>query len=142
MGEDVTLFYEDEGKFSKKLRGGQLFSYLYKFFIKHRWFKQNDYQIEENNNTISVISMKARMEESADSQSIKEDVNDSESMSVGDETENDRELLTQQSELPGMMPVIQELKVIFLNFGAICHDILKEQREDCVRFVHIYIFCF
>ena len=49
------LFYECEGKFSLKLRGGQLFSYLYKFFLKHRWFKTNEYSVQENKNSICFL---------------------------------------------------------------------------------------
>jgi len=59
MGEDVALFYECEGRFSLKLRGGQLFSYLYKFLIKHRWFKTNEYSIEENRNSICFLKHNA-----------------------------------------------------------------------------------
>jgi len=52
MGHDVVLYYEHEMKFSQKLRGMQLFSHLYKFFVKHRWLKGNKYTIEEKDQSI------------------------------------------------------------------------------------------
>jgi hypothetical protein len=45
---NVNLYYEHEMKFSQKIRGMQLFSHLYKFFLKHRWLKGNKYKIEES----------------------------------------------------------------------------------------------
>ena len=36
------------------------------------------------------------------------------------------------------MPVVQELKVLFLNMGGILQDIIKETYETYFHYVHIY----
>ena len=36
------------------------------------------------------------------------------------------------------MPVIQELRVIFLNMGAILQDIVKETYELYTHYIHVY----
>mmetsp|Transcript_40862 Transcript_40862/g.39446 ORF Transcript_40862/g.39446 Transcript_40862/m.39446 type:complete len:91 (+) Transcript_40862:550-822(+) len=52
MKFNVNLYYEHEMKFSQKLRGMQLFSHLYKFFVKHRWLKGNKYTVEEREQSL------------------------------------------------------------------------------------------
>ena len=37
-----------------------------------------------------------------------------------------------------MMPVVQEMKVIFLNMGGILQDIIKETYQHYFHYVHIY----
>jgi len=51
MGMDVKMFYENEKRFSLKIRGIQLFDKLSQFFNKHKWFKGNHYTSELNKDT-------------------------------------------------------------------------------------------
>ncbi|TNV70593.1 hypothetical protein FGO68_gene13390 [Halteria grandinella] len=38
------------------------------------------------------------------------------------------------------LPVIQEIKVICLHFGAIVHDVLQENHQQSKRFIHVLKF--
>ena len=64
MKNNVLLFYEHEKKFSRRLRGAKLFTYLYDFFVKHRWFKGNKYTVEEENNSLFFIKHEEEKDES------------------------------------------------------------------------------
>ena len=143
LKNDVGLYYVHGGKFSLKLRGGQLLSYLYKFFIKHRWLKLNDYACVENHNSLLFLNHK-----NEDYQLSKKSFNDSNTKSknsVDDvEEEKEEDIHEDHDELKyASLPIIQEIKVIFLNFGAICHNIDREKHEEgYTRFVHIFRFPF
>jgi hypothetical protein len=38
------------------------------------------------------------------------------------------------------LPLIQEIKVVFINFGALTHDILVENHTNYKRYIHIFKF--
>eukprot|EP00347_Sterkiella_histriomuscorum_P002334 403368551 len=45
-----------------------------------------------------------------------------------------------QDEHFAKLPIIQEIKVIFLNFGALITDVLQEQHQSYKRYIHIFRF--
>jgi hypothetical protein len=38
------------------------------------------------------------------------------------------------------LPIIQEIKVVFINFGALIHDIIVENHTTYQRYIHIFKF--
>ncbi len=48
----------------------------------------------------------------------------------------------QDDEYYCRLPVIQELKVILLNYGALVHDILVEHHREYIRYIHLLYFPF
>lgn len=128
MGDDIALYYEHEMKISLRMRGMALFSHLYKLFLKHRWFKSRGYLIEDPRHADNCILFRKK-----DSEEEEEDE------SILREREQERIL---DDEHFCRLPVIQELKVILLNYGALVHDILVEHHREYIRYIHLLYFPF
>lgn len=92
--------------------------------MKNRWLKNNGYNVIEDKDTSSVVLQYGK----------KEDKNDEKDNSFFDAT------IQGEEDLYLKMPVIQEMRVIFLNQGAILQDIIKETYELYTHYIHIYYF--
>lgn len=92
--------------------------------MKNRWLKNNGYNVIEDKDNSSVLLQYGK----------KEDRNDEKDNSFFDAT------IQGEEDLYLKMPVIQEMRVIFLNQGAILQDIIKETYELYTHYIHIYYF--
>lgn len=124
LGDDIQIFYEHEMRITLKYRGQRFLTNLYKVLLKNRWLKNNGYNIMEDkdNNCISIQYNK------------KEEKIDEKEASFFDTN------IQGEEDLYLKMPVIQEMRVIFLNQGAILQDIIKETYELYTHYIHIYYF--
>ena len=86
--------------------------------------KNNGYNVIEDKDNSSVLLQYGK----------KEDKNDEKDNSFFDAT------IQGEEDLYLKMPVIQEMRVIFLNQGAILQDIIKETYELYTHYIHIYYF--
>ena len=124
LGEDVEIYFEHEMKLSLKYRGQRFLQNLTKVLNKNRWLRSNYYLIGEDKERNCVILHY-------------EQVKDTE-LQEGKEVPLYDEKVTNEEDLYLMMPVIQELKVIFLNIGGILQDVIKETYQHYFHFVLIY----
>lgn len=124
LGEDVEIYFEHEMKLSLKYRGQRFLQNLIKVLTKNRWLRSNFYSIEEDKERNCAI-LKYEQKEDVELQDGKE-------LPMYDYP------VATEEDLFLMMPVVQELKVIFLNMGGILEDVIKESYEDYFHYVHIY----
>ena len=124
LGEDVEIYYEHEMKLSLKYRGQRFIQNLIKVLYKNRWLRSNFYSIEEDKERNCAI---LRYEQKDDG-----DLQDGKELPLYDET------VQSEADLYLQMPVVQEMKVIFLNMGGILQDIIKETYQHYFHYVHIY----
>ena len=127
LGDDVQIFFEYEKRISLKYRGIKFMANLYKVLVKNIWLKKW-YHIVEDKDTHSIdLRYNEKIEPT--------DKNDKpESFSLYDAS------IQGEEDLYLKMPVIQELRVIFLNQGAILQDIIKETYEVYTHYIHVYYF--
>lgn len=126
LGDDVQIFFEYEKRLSLKYRGMKFITNIYKVFMKNIWLKRW-YQIIEEKDTMSIYLKYNEKAEQIEK-------NDKENASLYDTS------IQGEEDLYLKMPVIQELRVIFLNQGAILQDIIKETYELYTHYIHIYYF--
>ena len=122
LGDDIEIYFEYEKKISLKYRGIRFMKQLFKTLIKKRWFKNCGYAVTENSEKHNIrikYNKKADMDEE---------------MSVFDMS------ISGEEDLYLKMPVVQEVKVEFLNSGAILQDIIKETYEVYTHYIHIFYF--
>ncbi|CAK60423.1 unnamed protein product (macronuclear) [Paramecium tetraurelia] len=119
LGDDVKIYFQHERKLSLLYRGQKFLNSMYKILLKNRWLKNNGYNIIENETSIQLQSTKKVDMKPAEDQ--------------GDPNFSDEDLYLK-------MPCVQEIKVIFLNQGAILQDIIKETYNLQTNFIHIYYF--
>lgn len=124
LGEDVEIYYEHEMKLSLKYRGQRFIQNLIKVLNKNSWLRSNYYSIEEDKERNCAILHYEQLKD-IDLQEGKE------VLLYDDNIQNEEDLYL-------MMPVVQEMKVIFLNMGGILQDIIKEKYQHYFHFVHIY----
>ena len=100
---------------------------IFKALLKNIWMKKN-YAISEDKETISIVlkfNNKNKKENGEE---------ESEILSLYDTT------IQGEEDLYLKMPVVQELRVVFLNEGAILQDIIKETYELYTHYIHVYYF--
>ena len=127
LGDDVQIFCEYEKRISLKYRGIKLMNNIFKALLKNIWMKKN-YAISEDKETISIVlkfNNKNKKENGEE---------ESEILSLYDTT------IQGEEDLYLKMPVVQELRVVFLNEGAILQDIIKETYELYTHYIHVYYF--
>ena len=124
MGEDVEIYFEHEKKLSLKYRGQRFMNDLIKQLNKNRWLRSNFFSIEDDRER-NKVSLKYQQVNDLDLQDKRE-------LPLYDHA------ISKEDDLYLQMPVIQEIKVLFLNMGAILQDIIKETYENYFHFVHIY----
>ena len=91
---------------------------------KNRWIRSNFFSIEEDKEANKVCLNYQQVNDV--------DIQDKRELPLYDTAINKEE------DLYLSMPVVQEMKVIFLNMGAIMQDVIKETYEHYFHFVHIY----
>lgn len=124
LGENIEIYFEHEKKLSLKYRGQNFMTHLVKKLNKNRWLRSNFFSIEEDREANKV---------SLNYQQVNDvDIQDKRELPLYDTAINKEE------DLYLSMPVVQEMKVIFLNMGAIMQDLIKETYEHYFHFVHIY----
>jgi len=150
MDENITVFYEHEMKMSLKMRGSRLLTYLIKFFIKHRWLKGNKYSLEESENSLKFIKHVEDKDQALLSPLFSRrspvfgSASKSTTMKSLDSVQINTEAIERQvkNEKYAKLPIIQEVKMVFLNFGAVIQDVLQEDHKIYTRFVHVFCFPF
>ncbi|KAM3129438.1 hypothetical protein pb186bvf_018430 [Paramecium bursaria] len=118
LGDDVKIYFQSEKKLTLLYRGQKFLAHMYKILLKNRWIKNNNYQtIQEEDHIILQSTKKV------------------------DHTKNEEgDTNFSEDDLFLRMPCVQEVKVIFLNQGAILQDIIKETYNFYTNFTHIYFF--
>ncbi len=124
LGEDIEIFYEHEMKLSLKYRGQRFIQNLNKVLNKNRWLRSNCYSIVEDKERNCAM--------------IKYEQKDDHDLQEGKDLPMYDENASSAEDLFLMMPVVQEMKVIFLNMGGILQDIIKETYQHYFHYVHIY----
>lgn len=124
LGDDIQIYYEHEMRVTLKYRGQRFLTNLYKVLLKNRWLKNNGYNVIEDKDNNCILMQYGKKEE-------KTDEKDTSFFDANIQGEEDLYL---------KMPVIQEMRVIFLNQGAILQDIIKETYELYTHYIHIYYF--
>lgn len=125
LGDDIQIFFEHEMRVTLKYRGFRFLNNLHKVLLKNRWLKNYGYNVIEDKENCCILLQYNTKEEEKDRP---DEDNLSDSNLQGEE------------DLYLKMPIIQEIKVIFLNQGAILQDIVKETYEQYNHFIHIYFF--
>jgi hypothetical protein len=93
-----------------KIRGMQLFERLKVELGNSEWFTENDYEIEMDQATKSIITFT----QNVDHQEMKS-------------IESDAQY--------AVLPVIMEIKVVSLEMGAIVQDVLQENHKTHKKFI-------
>lgn len=124
LGEDIEIYFEHEMKLSLKYRGQRFTQNLIKILYKNRWLRSNHYSIEEDKERNCAV---LRYEQGNDT-----DLQEGKELPMYDES------VSSEEDLYLNMPVVQEMKVIFLNMGGILQDIVKETYQKYFHFVHVY----
>jgi hypothetical protein len=124
LGEDVEIYFEHEMKLSLKYRGQRFLQNLTKVLNKNRWLRSNYYLINEDKERNCAVLHYEQVKDT--------DLQEGKEVPLYDDK------VTNEEDLYLMMPVIQELKVIFLNIGGILQDVIKETYQHYFHFVLIY----
>ncbi|KAL4473913.1 hypothetical protein ABPG74_022777 [Tetrahymena malaccensis] len=154
LGENVEIYYQHEQRITLKYCGQKFFSNLFKILLKNRWLKNNGYSVSENNekNCIQLTYKKdeyglnsksqQNLEEEGEKQNQEQtNTNQQNVRQQNQQSEKNKENSSQtEEELFLKMPCIQEMRVIFLNQGAILQDIIKETYDLYTHYIHIYYF--
>ena len=130
LGENVEIYYQHEKRITLKHSGINFFNNLFKILLKNRWLKNNGYNIvDQSKRDCILLEYKSEEPKTEKKQTIP----------IGLADPLDQVSQTEE-ELFLKMPCIQELRVIFLNNGAILQDIIKETYDLYTHFAHIYYF--
>ena len=124
LGDDIEVFYEHEMKLSLKYRGQRFIQNLNKVLNKNRWLRSNSYSVIEDKERNCTM--------------IRYDPKEDQDLQEGKELPTYDKQVNSEEDLYLMMPVVQEMKVIFLNMGGILQDIIKETYQHYFHYVHIY----
>lgn len=124
LGENIEIYFEHEKKLSLKYRGQNFMTHLVKKLNKNRWLRSNFFSIEEDREANKICLNYQQVNDV--------DIQDKRELPLYDTAINKEE------DLYLSMPVVQEMKVIFLNMGAIMQDVIKETYEHYFHFVHVY----
>lgn len=122
----MKIYFQNERKLTLLFRGQKFINAIYKILLKNRWMKNNGYSIQEEppSSSLSPKLVHLLCQKKADTKRLDDQA---------DPNYTDEDLYLK-------MPCVQEVKVIFLNQGAILQDIIKEQYNHFTNFVHIYYF--
>lgn len=124
LGEDVEIYFEHEKKLSLKYRGQKFMINLIKVLNKNRWLRSNFFSIIEEKEKNKVTLKYHQVNDL--------DIQDKRELPLYDNA------ISKEEDLYLQMPVVQEMKVLFLNMGAILQDVIRETYEHYIHFVHIY----
>ena len=122
--EDVDIYFEHQNKFSLKYRGLKFIEILVTELKKNRWLRSNFYSIVYDKDTNRVsLKYSPNQDNLPDSKKIYPlyDIN-----------------IQGEEDLYLRMPIMQELKVIFLNLGGIMQEVVKETYKNHFHYFHIY----
>ncbi|CDW75832.1 UNKNOWN [Stylonychia lemnae] len=109
------------------------------FHTSSRHSKQdsiNQSQLSQND-----VSMRSKTDDNNDESSEDQESDDAMrefyKQQRSEKTQQEKEI---KDEFYAKLPIIQEIKVVFLNFGALITDILQEQHTSYKRYIHIFRF--
>lgn len=146
MAMDIQLFYEHARRFSFKIRGMQLFDQLGEFCMTHKWFRGNRYLVELDPESKSFIKFSQQKSDAkfdvhytgAAKAKANKYIDDSEESEVEEPVALNFKITGDSSYVK--LPVIQEIKIICLHFGAIVQDVLQENHQHHKRYIHVLKF--
>lgn len=124
LGEDIEIYFEHEKKLSLKYRGMKFMTNMIKVLNKNRWLRSNFFSILEEKERNKVTLKYHQVNDL--------DIQDKRELPLYDNA------ISKEEDLYLQMPVVQEMKVLFLNMGAILQDVVRETYEHYIHFVHIY----
>ena len=149
FGESIKIYNEHNMKFSKMMKGQTLLNFLFKSLRKEKWFRNNNYFLDEKISENYIIISKDNKLEKNEGGEKKESGGKIGFVNIGsgmydfltklDKNKTEDYINDEYRDLL-RLSVLQELKLDFYKLGAILVDILCEQNSKYYKYINIFYF--